>query len=172
MKKLISIVLTLLLVGSLALAEADFTSMTDDELHALVDGARIELTKRELSAAADTVILEQDGVTVYLTGENRTSSDGKYIYVGVVIINENDFTITLMNNATQVNGWMSFMNNMAGSVAPGARAKGELQIKVDGTDAASIEEVQEVTLVVDIFDKDTPTTVSTTDPITVHFNAN
>ena len=172
MKRIVSLVVaTILLLTMTAFAEMDFSSMTDEELHDVIDAARIELTKRECILEEDVVLFSQDGVTLYLTGENSISSDGKFVYIGGVLLNENEFTVSIMNNSSQINGWMSFMNSFFGAVAPGARSAGELQFKIEGTDVATIDDLNELTVVIDIFDKDSVKTLSSTDRITVHFNA-
>lgn len=169
MKKLISIVLTLLLVGSLALAEADFTGMTDDELHALVDGARNELVKRELVAENKAVILEQDGVTVYLTGD--ISLEYNFLKVGVVVVNDTDKTISILLDGASVDGWT--LNTIGVTDTPaGKKQKGTLQFLVSDGEVEAAEEVKEIEAVYKIWDSGEYNTLYESDPITVHFNAN
>ena len=57
MKKFLTVLLALLLLCGSCLAEGlDYASMTDAQLHDIVDAARNELTKRELVAAEKTVL--------------------------------------------------------------------------------------------------------------------
>ena len=98
MKRLFSVLMALILVFSIAaVAEGtDFASMDDAALHAMIDGARNELAKRELVAAENTVLFEQDGVTVYLTGDHEVwGSDSYYLDLGVVLVNDSDKTVAV-----------------------------------------------------------------------------
>ena len=62
MKKFLTVLLALLLLCGSCLAEGlDYASMTDAQLHDIVDAARNELTKRELVAEGKTLLFEQDG---------------------------------------------------------------------------------------------------------------
>ena len=59
MKKFLTVLLALLLLCGSCLAEGlNYASMTDAQLHDIVDAARNELTKRELVAAEKTVLFE------------------------------------------------------------------------------------------------------------------
>ena len=63
MKKFLTVLLALLRLCGSCLAEGlDYASMTDAQLHDIVDAARNELTKRELVAEGKTLLFEQDGV--------------------------------------------------------------------------------------------------------------
>ena len=71
MKRIIWIMALLLCVCASCLAEEtiNFKRMTTEELHQLIDEARMELSKRELLIGDSVTILEAENVTISLTGE-------------------------------------------------------------------------------------------------------
>ena len=168
MKRLISLILALTLLGSLALAEADLTTMTDDELHALVDGARRELTKRELVAGEKLVLIEQDGVTLYLTGANRNTND--FTYLGAVLVNDNDFPVLVTADEFSANGWDVWCGGFDKTEA-GKKKKGEITFKSVDAEIADLSEIEDIEVVFTIKNGDDYKAISSTDSMTIHFNA-
>lgn len=96
MKK-IALLLLLSLALSTACAEGlDFSSMDDAQLHTIIDSARNELAMRELVMSENVVLFEQDGVSVYLTGEYETmeyDSENLYMLLKAVIINDSNAAV-------------------------------------------------------------------------------
>ena len=109
MKKVISVLLTLMMFCMSGLAFADDAATTtdtaatdamgesvvandlskfsDDDLRAALSAIRNELTRRSLVTDEKTVIFDQDGIQVYLTGEYEVwGSDTKYITFNAVVI--------------------------------------------------------------------------------------
>ena len=73
MKKILVLLAALMLTVLPAMAkQLDYANMKDDELQAIVDSARNELTKRQLEEDGKTLLFEHDGISVYLTGEYET----------------------------------------------------------------------------------------------------
>lgn len=150
MKKLLSILIALILIGGVAMAEnIDYASMTDEELRTVIDTARIELAKRE--QADNPVLFESFGITCYMTGEMRLTDSG-FLYVEVVCVNESDVAISFTNNESTVNGWQSFVNGI-GTVSAGAKAKGEIQFNVKSAGITSLDELEDFTVSFDVLDK-------------------
>lgn len=167
MKKMLAALLAaVLLLGACALAEADYSALSDAELHAMIDGARNELAKRELVAEDKAVILEQDGVTVYLTGD--IVFEYNFLKIGVVVVNDSDKTITLLLDEASVNGWT--LNAVGVSETPsGKKQKGTLQFLVSDGEIESAEEVEDIEAVFKLWDANEYETVFESDPIAIHF---
>lgn len=175
MKRIIAFLLAALLMCLFCAAGAegtDFAVMSDDELHALVDGARNELAKRELTAAEGTVLFEQEGVTVYLTGEHEVKSG--YLDLEAVVVNDRDCTVAIAVNSASINGWNVFSGGI-GETSPGKKQKGMLSFSLEDASLSSfeeIEEIEEIELSIDLIDEDTYESIAeTSEPITLHFNA-
>lgn len=169
MEKVLSclLALVLLVAPAIALAEnVDFSAMSDADIQNMIDAGRNELLKRSLVLDGDTLVFEQEGVSLYLTGEMRLTDSG-FLYVKAVLVNDSEITVSLINNACSVNGWMAFMNGI-GVTAPGKKTSGELQFNVKDTDITNVEDVKDIEFCVDVFDKDTPKTWFTTEPVTVY----
>ena len=155
-----------------AFAEApDLSDMTDEELHALIDAARNELTSREMKAAENTVLFEQEGVQVYMTGNNRTENygDSAYLYVEVIIINDSDKDIALVDKSVCVNGW-EVMFFGVGGVSAGKKKKDEIELVISDASISSLEEVEDVEFVFQLVDENAYNIICTADPVTVHFD--
>lgn len=170
MKRLLACIIAILFTAMSipALADGiDFSSMTDEEIQSLIDAGRNVLLERSLVADGKTLVFEQEGVSLYLTGDMRLTDSG-FLYVGAILVNDSGTTISLINNACSVNGWMAFMNGID-SVAPSKKASGELQFNVKDTGIAAIEDVEEIEICIDVFDKDTPKTWFTIEPVVVNF---
>ena len=176
MKKLIAWVLALLMLGStVAFAEMpDFSAMTDAELHEIVDGARSELKERELKAEKDTVLVDQDGVKVYLTGKYEindysSSSGNVYIRLEAVIINNTDKTIDVFFDSATVNGW-DVDNCGIGEITARHKKKDEFELTISDAEISTYEEIEEIEIKLYIYDDDAYERMFVTDPITLHFN--
>ncbi len=171
MKKVLAFLMAVLFACSLCSAVAegmDFAAMSDDELHALVDGARNELAKRELVAAEDTVLLEQDGVTVYLTGEHEIDYGGN-LKLQVVVVNDSDKAVDVYMDSASVNGWDVF-NIGVGDTSAGKKQKGTFTFGLEDADISTYEEVEEIEMELYLFDSDAFERIGETIPVVLHFN--
>ena len=169
MKRILMFLMAALMVCSLCIAQAegmDFTAMTDDELHALVDGARNELAKRELVVAEDTVILEQEGVTVYLTGEHEIDYSGN-LNLEAVVVNDSDREISVFLDSASINGWDVF-NVGIGETSVGKKQKGFFLFQLEDAEISSYEEVEDIEMTLYLFDAEKFERVGEPVPVVVH----
>lgn len=173
MKKILVLVLAVLLAFcGVATAEADYSAMSDDELHATINAARNELVRRELIAAEDVVIVDQDNLQMYMTGNNEISvmdNGDVWLYIEFVVINDADTSINLLVNQSTVNGWDVHGDGM-GATSPGAKQKVRMRMKVSDGEVSSLEEIEDIVVSYKVFDSDNSKTISTTEPVTIHFN--
>ena len=90
MKKILVLFVALMMMVMPAMADQpDYVNMKDDELQTIVDSARNELVKRQLEEDGKILLFEQDGISVYLTGEYETDWMG-YILIKAIVINNTD----------------------------------------------------------------------------------
>ena len=173
MKKTLSFFIALLvLLTCTAFAEAalDYTAMTDEQLHQIIDEARNELTKREMVAAENLVLFEQDGVTVYLTGAYEPwGSDNVYLDLEAVVINDSDKTVSILIDACSINGWDVYSSGVSDTSA-GKKQKGQLEFLLTDAGISTYEEIEEVEIDFTIYDSDNWETISTAEDIIVNFN--
>ena len=173
MKKFISMILILVLsiAATFAFAEGvDVSSMTDEELRAIVDSARNELVKRELTAEADTVLFDAEGVKMYLTGNSRVSSDGEYAYFEVVVVNDTDVEVGITVESASINGWDVFGSDVYGTSA-GKKQKAEMFFKIADAEISTIEEIDDLELTFRLFDSDNSTFITEeSDPVILNVN--
>ncbi len=173
MKKLISILAALMLLGGIAVSEGiDYASLTDDQLHEIIDLARNELARRELVAQEKTVLFEQDGVQLYLTGNYKVDEwgEGKHVLqLEAVVVNESDRKISVHIDTVSVNGWNVYGGSIS-NIDAGKKKKGSFEIRLYDADIHSYEEIEDIEFSFKVLDESYSRIFSTETPITVHFN--
>lgn len=174
MRKFLAILFAALLLCGSCLAEGlDYASMTDDQLHAIVDAARNELAKRELTLDGKTLLFEKDGVSVYLTSDFEADSlktdSMHFMRAGVIVVNDSDKNMGVGIDSMSVNGWEVYSSGFS-SISAGKKGKNELSFNAVDTDITDVSEIETVEITFYMYDGDTYQTISEIDPITLHFN--
>lgn len=169
MKKLFAIlvVMVMVLYSVSAFAEIDAAGMSTDELHRVMDAARNELVKRELTAAGDTVLFDQDGASAYLTGQIAVNDIGN-LTLETVFINGTDKTLALTVDNASINGWTVFTMGITDTM-PGNRTKGYLEFSLSDASITTLDEVKDITITFNVFDTESFETVTILAPVTIHF---
>jgi len=175
MRKFLAILFAALLLCGSCLAEGlDYASMTDDQLHAIVDAARNELAKRELIAAENTVLFEQDGVTIYMTGDwkirESSINDSIYLEINVIAINNTNRNVGIRIENPSVNGW-DVSASLPSGVSANKKAKDVLTLDVADAEVKTAADLQDLTMTFRLLDEDSYKTFSEGEPVTIHFNA-
>ena len=174
MKKFLTVLLALLLLCDSCLAEGlNYASMTDAQLHDIVDAARNELTKRELVAAEKTVLFEQNGVTVYMTGDytirESSISDDIWLKINIVVVNDSGRDVGIDTVNPSVNGW-DVSASILSTTTKGKKSKQELTLNVKDAEVKSLDEIEELEIAFRMFDGETYKTFAEVPAITLHFN--
>lgn len=147
MKKLLAILLLLLFLipeTSAFAINTDWSSMSDQDILNIIDSARAELVLRK--ASGNFMIIDQDGVQMYQTGNYRIteySPENIVMDIEVVIINNRDSEIFLMDNGTCVNGWAVGMASLA-NVPAGRKVKDVISFNMYKANITKMEEIHEV----------------------------
>lgn len=118
--------------------------MKDEELRAMIDSARIELARRELRKDGKVLVFEEEGISVYLTGDFETNVKGD-IEIGTIVINETDkgYRIFPAHMTISVNGW-DVAAYVGLSANPGQKAKGVISFSPEDAGITSADEVQDL----------------------------
>lgn len=152
--------------------ETDFASMTDEALHALIDGARNELVKRELVAGGKILLFEQDGVQLYLTGNYTVQSWGEgkpVLQLEGIVINDTEQMIGVYIDTVAVNGWDVYGGCII-NVDPGKKKKASFEIRLYDGEAMTYEEIEEITFNFRVSESSTYKKLFDAPDITVQFN--
>ena len=168
MKKLLALILALILSCSLAFAAVpDISGCTDQELQQLIDLARNRLYMNALKVEKDAVLIDQDGILFYLTGEYRLSVGTGYalLYLNGVLVNNNSFEAAVNVEDCAANGWDIGGSGTAGCAA-GKKKKVDIFFSVDDADIFKMEDLEELTFTMKISNYDTYRTVATLAPVT------
>ena len=172
MKKILALVMVLVCVfcWSFACAEGlDFASMSDEQLQAIIDGAKAELSSRNGGVAADGVLIDQDGVKVYLTGKHEVwGYDSYYLDLEVVVENNSGKTVSILVDTASVNGWNVYGSGISDTGA-GKKQKGSLEVCLTDAEISTYEEVEEIEFNFTIYDSDAWETISNVDTVTLTF---
>lgn len=147
MKRIFALILALLLIGSAAFAAVpDISGCSDDELRQLIDLARNRLYVNALSVEKDAVLVEQDGIKLYLTGEYMTSFSKSwgFLYVNCVIVNNNAFEAKVGIENCSINGWDAYGDGTS-SCAAGKKKKVELTFSLYDADISSLDDLEDIT---------------------------
>ena len=163
MKRLFALLLALLLIGSFALAESiDFTSMTDEELNALIAGAQAELKSRN---AGDEYWYNDNDIVIYPAGVTKYSDIMNTYGYAVVVENNTDKTISLSCDCV-VNGWAVTAFGVS-DVQPGKTVKDFITMFVKDAGVETEDDVETFDVVAEIYDDDYDT-IAEFGPITVN----
>lgn len=170
MKKLIAVILVALLAFcGVATAEMDYSSMTDDELHAILDGVRAELARRETVSGDTSSVFEEEGVTLYYTGDlELTGSTGLMLSVQTKVVNNSQRNIKIFVTGLTVNG-LVFNDSWINTVPAGQTGNMALFFPTNG-EFESVDIINDLMATYKIYDADTNEKITEIGPITVHFN--
>lgn len=179
MKKLLSVCLILLMLIAIpceAFAETpDLSALSNDELRTLIDRARNELASRELRAGGNTLLFDQAGVQVHLTGNNSVVDFGGYQYfqLEVVVVNNTATDISIVENGVSMNGMkVSFFG--VGGVPAGKRAKDSFKFLLSDAGLSGMDGIEDIELSLTVLsdefhDDGHMDTVCSVGPVTVFF---
>ena len=174
MKKLLSFTLTLTMILALAVpAFADvpgFTDMTTDEIMEIINAARNELISRELKAAENTILLDQNDVQIYLTGKHSVDSYDEYVdlYLEVVVVNNTGRKINVDLDSITVNGWDV---DAWGIYDVSSKKKDDLEIDISDADLSSYDELEDIVFTFEVYDSESYETIFIGEPVVVTFGS-
>ena len=172
MKKILALVMVLVCVfcWSFACAEGlDFASMSDEQLQAIIDGATEELANRKGSNVADGVLIDQDGVKLYLTGKHEVwGYDSHYLSLEAVVENNMDCGISIDFESVSINGWEVYGSGIF-DTGSGKKQKAEIDLLLSDAEISTYEEIEEIEFVFKMFDSDTFKTIKKFDPVVLTF---
>ena len=173
MKRILAMFLLFLMIGGVAMAEMpNYEAMTDEELHTMIDLARNELMRRELVFGEKVMLIDQDGIQVYLTGKYEIKSySSTVLYLEAVVINNTNMNVTVSNEnyKASVNGWDVRAESIA-FTNPGKKQKKSFEITISEAEISSFEEIEDIEFNLYAYDTEKYARICEPDPITVHFN--
>ncbi|MBR5962135.1 MAG: hypothetical protein IKZ98_14220 [Clostridia bacterium] len=179
MKRFLSVILILSLIFSISISYADnYSSMTDEELKEQLSLIRNELTIRGFKAEKKTVILDQNGVQIYINGEIWIDrlyswSDSYSLYIPVVVVNDTNKNITLYPDNASLNGWTTDITHSMDTIPAGKKAKGNLLFALGDTDVERLSDFEDAEFTIKVYNKDDwfgDMVVEQTKPITIYAN--
>lgn len=155
MRRLFAAFLVFLMVfsGSAVMAEGvDLSAMSADELVALIDDARLELTKYLPAVADGTVLYEDENIKITLNGELEIEYGD--LIVPVIIQNYTDRNLIVSFQNASCNGWG--VNEGTVSVNANKKAKDKIDFwnAEEDADLTSIDDVEDITCTIRYFDED------------------
>ena len=147
MKRFIALSIAFMLILSIpALAAVpDLSGCTDAELRQVIDQARNRLFINALHIEKDAMLVDQDGIMLYLTGDYKEwGSSTKYLTLYAVLVNSNSFEASVGFDSCSINGWDIYASG-TGSCAGGKRKKVELDFNLSDADITKYSEIEDIT---------------------------
>lgn len=144
MKKFLAFVLAMLLVFPALADQLDYSNMSGDELHDVMNSVRNELVKRELLNDEKVLLFQQDGVSVYLTGEFDITWNNE-IEIKAITINDSNSKLSIHPEdlTISVNGW-DVRATCDLEAKPGQKKKGSLSFSPEDAEIKTADEIQEI----------------------------
>ena len=157
MKRFLAVILMVfLMVGCFPVyAESiDLSAMSEEELKALIDDARLELTKYHPAVVAGTVLYEDENIKITVNGE-IVIDDYDNMSINVIIENYSNMNLIISTANTSCNGWD--IGDGTVSVSANKKAKDTFEFYDAAIDAEleSAEDVEDITCSIHYFDEDT-----------------
>lgn len=162
MKKFLAVVLMVfLLVGCFPVyAESiDLSTMTEAELKALIDDARLELAKYHPAALDGTVLYEDENVKITFTGNIEVEKDYDQLAISVIIENYTDKNLGVAIENVSCNGWAIWESSIRVPANKKAKERFSFMNGVSDADLESVEDVQDIECDLRCYDTDTWDTV-------------
>ena len=176
MKQLLAliIIITMLLYVSIAYA-TNYSSFADSKLIEVYNAVRNELTARGYNAENKRILLDENGVQIYINGEPEIEYSNMYeqniLYIPIVIINGTDKVIMCIMENSSLNGWKTY-GSISGIIPIGKKSKEYISYHLADTDVEALEDLEDVEFSVRVCDSDhlfSPDIVDTTAPIIIMF---
>lgn len=166
MKRLFAVIISIMLLFGIAYAE-DYSNMTDEELYLIQDSVRNELLKRKLASEGNILLLDADGISVYLTGEYDYDYSGK-LNLNAIVVNDTDREFAVYTELS-VNGWDVYSNSASLEANPHKKNKAHLTISIKDAEISTYEEVQEIEFRISYWFKDDNMNHKKIEPFTLQF---
>lgn len=160
MKKIFAMILVALMVfgGSVVSAESiDLSAMTQEELIALIDNARLELTKYLPEIADGTVLYEDENVR--LTFTKAEIDDYGDLCINVLVENLSDKNINVALENSSCNGWALSGSSVGAPAGKKAKEGFWFYSVTEETDIVTIEDLQDIEADLYYYDTDTYDTI-------------
>ena len=119
------------------------------------------------------MLFEQDGVTVYMTGDytirESSISDDIWLKINIVVVNDSGRDVGIDTVNPSVNGW-DVSASILSTTTKGKKSKQELTLNVKDAEVKSLEEIEELEIAFRMYDGETYKTFAEIPAITLHFN--
>ena len=158
MRKILSSVLIFLMlvcmVPSFAYAE-DYGSKSDEELQAMYTAIRQELASRGFQAENKKVLIDQNGIQIYINGDFSVEKEwyGSILKLPIVIANNSQMNICVQLRNSSVNGW-SCETTFSPEIPAGKKIKDSLKFELKETDVEELSDFEDVEFYFHVFDND------------------
>lgn len=140
------IAIALILFNTFAIADYDFSQMTDKELSDFIDQAQAELKKRSKSEEKSLVIYDEDGIKISFTGIYRSQhrKDAELFYFEYIAENNSSNDLEFCGRDCSVNDWEVGYLPCYGFPKAGKKAKEVMCIDIKPASISNFDEIEEI----------------------------
>ena len=174
MKKVVSAFFVIILTLSITVAFAvDYSSMTEEQLNAEYNAIRNELVTKGFLAEKKTIILDQDGIQIYINGDFSIDkpyswASSLYLYLPIIVVNNSDRNINIRLENASLNGWSVNAEGYDCSTPAGKKSKASLYFSIEDADIENISDFTDAEFVIIAYDTDTLRNVIKSNAITIY----
>ena len=169
MKKLLlgALLIALTILPLAALADPiDISGLSQDELHALIDSARLALVAHDFAADEDMVLLDHPDAKVTMTGIELYDST---LRANQIVENRSDKELVIRIENCYVNGWL--VSGLGRTeLSAGKKAKDNYSFfRVEDADVAMLEDVADLEFTIIVQEIGSSEIIVKSDPIRIDF---
>lgn len=171
MKRFLAVVLMVFLMVGCFPAYADnidLSAMSEDELKALIDDARLELVKYHPAAVDGTVLYEDENVKITFTG-NVELNEYDSLRIDVIVENYSDHNLSVILQNVSCNGWAIWDGSVRVPANKKAKDTFDFMDAVTEAELGKAEDVQDIEADLSYIDTDTWDTVGDGDHVVWNF---
>ena len=174
MRRLLSVLMVLCVIAGMgytgaAAESADYAGMTIEELLSLNGIIQKELHLRQTEIAPDVMLIDYEGVTVYLTGKHEFSNGigTPFFRMEFVIVNNTDHKVSVSIDSPEVNGWV-VSTTLIAAIDPGTKKRDKLVFNCEGAAISTFEEIEQVNFKLSLKNMEDHKVYYTTEPIVIY----
>lgn len=156
MKRFLCLLLVALMLAPGAIADTDYSKMTDAELKTQLNLIRNELNKRITIAGKNKYLVQNNDFEIYFTGSGGYGNWGndKYFDIEIVVVNKMKIPLNIQFDSISINGWETeILGNQISGINAEKKKKDSIRLMYTQADLESYKEMEDVEVTFHTFDE-------------------
>lgn len=156
MKRFLCLLLVALMLAPGAMADTDYSKMTDAELKTQLNLIRNELNRRITIAGKNKYLVQNEDFDIYFTGSGSYGNwgDEKYFDIEIVVVNKMSKTLNIQFDSISINGWETeVLGNQISGIGLGKKKKDSIRLMYTQADLETYKDMEDVEVTFHTFDE-------------------